>query len=461
MSKNPELCAALRSACLLVSSFVAVGTPSILLVHPVAPIARQSKELIEQARNAGIPLSADDLPGARAVPPAQNAGIAYRKLDATYRGFEVVFRNYDRPGTFANAWLQVHKNKADTGERQIVTDELNSLKPALDSAERASHLPFCDLGWDYEHGIGTELNGLQAMRELIELFTIKARMQSLEGDYYHAFDSIATGYRIDRQLGSIPEQNCCFAAASKDRDLASEILFALKRCQKDASVLRKARDVIDDLPTVPDIRTAMGGAVVVNQATYDTFKTYQDIYKATSMSPDNKDEHDTVPLLLSSEFRSDIKSRNLKLWIGIYGKVPKAAKTWSELQDGLEAADQLVAALGEKPAFEDKLASIFTPNLEMLGSEVGRAAAYHHLAGTCVRLLQDRLSKGVFPDALPDYGGTSKDPIDDKPLRYKPSGSGFVIYSVGSDREDNGGVDPGNKVGFAAPGNDIVWDFSH
>jgi hypothetical protein len=32
------------------------------------------------------------------------------------------------------------------------------------------------------------------------------------------------------------------------------------------------------------------------------------------------------------------------------------------------------------------------------------------------------------------------DPFDGKPLRFKPLANGYVIYSVGDDRRDNGGT---------------------
>jgi hypothetical protein len=38
-----------------------------------------------------------------------------------------------------------------------------------------------------------------------------------------------------------------------------------------------------------------------------------------------------------------------------------------------------------------------------------------------------------------DLGPARIDPFDGMPLRYRPKGKGFMIYSVGKDREDNGG----------------------
>lgn len=57
-----------------------------------------------------------------------------------------------------------------------------------------------------------------------------------------------------------------------------------------------------------------------------------------------------------------------------------------------------------------------------------------------VNLLQYKLANGRFPDRLAELGGVSNDPMDGKPLRYQLRGEGFVIYSVGKNLKDNGGL---------------------
>ena len=56
-----------------------------------------------------------------------------------------------------------------------------------------------------------------------------------------------------------------------------------------------------------------------------------------------------------------------------------------------------------------------------------------------------RLANGKLPDQLTDLVPTflpsvPTDPFDGKPLRYKTLPKGYVVYSVGDDREDNGGI---------------------
>jgi hypothetical protein len=73
-----------------------------------------------------------------------------------------------------------------------------------------------------------------------------------------------------------------------------------------------------------------------------------------------------------------------------------------------------------------------------------------------------RLANGKLPDHLSDLVPTflptvSTDPFDGKPLRYKTLAKGYVVYSVGDDREDNGGTEKNSKGQIYVPGTDITF----
>ncbi len=47
---------------------------------------------------------------------------------------------------------------------------------------------------------------------------------------------------------------------------------------------------------------------------------------------------------------------------------------------------------------------------------------------------------GKLTDLVPAYlAGVPKDPLDGEPLRYKKLDTGFVVYSVGPDQQDDDG----------------------
>ena len=79
-------------------------------------------------------------------------------------------------------------------------------------------------------------------------------------------------------------------------------------------------------------------------------------------------------------------------------------------------------------------------------------------------LLQYKRAHGAFPETLEALSlERLMDPYTEGPLHYRPEGEGFLVYSVGDDRKDNGGTsrpvredsDPRRKpVEY-----DMVWRF--
>ena len=85
--------------------------------------------------------------------------------------------------------------------------------------------------------------------------------------------------------------------------------------------------------------------------------------------------------------------------------------------------------------------------------------AYVRLSLAALAVERHRHAKDVLPDSLdalvPEFlDAVPLDPFDGQPLRYKKLAKGYVVYSVGEDRKDNGGVEPGPCFG---PGSDITF----
>ncbi len=64
-----------------------------------------------------------------------------------------------------------------------------------------------------------------------------------------------------------------------------------------------------------------------------------------------------------------------------------------------------------------------------------------HLRQTLLDALEYKQNQGSFPASLNKLPGAParNDPFTDEPLHYRKTANGFVLYSVGEDREDNGG----------------------
>jgi hypothetical protein len=129
-------------------------------------------------------------------------------------------------------------------------------------------------------------------------------------------------------------------------------------------------------------------------------------------------------------------------------RLDEAAKIDEQLQERLSRGHYMYSAM-------------LLPSLNGISMREGEYAAWLKLVQTALALERYRLANGrKVPDTLnaltPTYFATvPADPFDGKPLRYQKLEKGYMLYSVGRDRKDDGGVlrDP-KKPGS---GEDIIF----
>jgi hypothetical protein len=108
------------------------------------------------------------------------------------------------------------------------------------------------------------------------------------------------------------------------------------------------------------------------------------------------------------------------------------------------------------------LSRLLLPSLSVLAGKAGRCDAKIRDAQAALAVERYRLANSKLPSQLSDLVPTflptvPSDPFDGKPLRYKTLAKGYVVYSVGDDREDNGGTEKDSKGLSYVPGTDITF----
>ena len=94
------------------------------------------------------------------------------------------------------------------------------------------------------------------------------------------------------------------------------------------------------------------------------------------------------------------------------------------------------------------LAGLMLPNGKLVATRIAKLQAEQVVTLTGFRILQYRLGHSAFPATLADIDAQDAiDPFTGKPLNYLPVGTGFRLYSLGEDQQDNGGD----------PKADIAW----
>ncbi len=127
-----------------------------------------------------------------------------------------------------------------------------------------------------------------------------------------------------------------------------------------------------------------------------------------------------------------------------------------------DTVDAIAAELGAKSKFRI-LPSELLPAFPWLTTEDIRTIARLRTADVALAIQRYRLATGSLPDSLeelvPSYlDAVPKDPFDGKDLRYKKLDIGFVVYSVGEDGKDDGGVQVSpEETGLYIPTTDLTF----
>jgi len=113
----------------------------------------------------------------------------------------------------------------------------------------------------------------------------------------------------------------------------------------------------------------------------------------------------------------------------------------------LDAASQWSSQLSEAKSKGYLISTVMLPALSGEMEKAAESVGRLRVAQTALAVERYRLAQGnALPDSLnqlaPKYLATvPDDPFDGKPLRYKkPSPKGYVIYSIGRNRQDDGGT---------------------
>jgi hypothetical protein len=127
-------------------------------------------------------------------------------------------------------------------------------------------------------------------------------------------------------------------------------------------------------------------------------------------------------------------------------------RPYYEVRDDLQRLQ--AARLDGAPAWAEITRQVM-PAMARVSERQARAEATLGTAQVAAALRLFRDAQGAYPAALDELRGilpgSPVDPFTGKPYLYRREGSGFVVYSVGSDGQDGGGVSSENDVLFKSP----------
>jgi hypothetical protein len=415
----------------------------------------------------------DELEAKRAViPDAENGMVqvaaAKRKLPQSWPRWPVP------KGTTDEAYAQTVRNALDESfselpppallnEHQVnaLRVELERAKLALLEARKLADLPNgrYPIVWSRDFS-GTLLPHVDDVRRVAGLLQYDARLRAHDQDIEGALTSCRATLNAARAIGdeqSVISQLVRIAC----RTLAvRELERTLAQGQATETVLARLQGAFAEEAEEPLLLFALRGERAGSDGMMEAIQMGE--LKPSHLqsfisgpSPDQAWEFNIYLLTRTLQGqRADL--------LNYMNRVVELAKLPPEQQEEAFQQQELILPKERSP-----LVRLLAPAGGRLAFACNRTQAELRCAAVALAVERYRLEHRRWPDALdalvPQYlAQVPRDPFDGKPLRYRRLDQGVVVYSVGKDREDNGGnintkrpLEKGTDLGFR------LWDVAH
>jgi hypothetical protein len=388
-------------------------------------------------RAAGYPVTCTELDEWYSIPPnAENA--AYYYGDAFSHFKEWSGERADDLPIIGRGELPARTEPFTEETKTLFAQYLADNRRALELLHEAAGIEHCRYPVDYGVGFGALFPHLAELRKSARLLRVEALLHAENGQPESAISSINTslalGHSVSREPMLIPQlvRMACqsLAVSSLERvlnssELADEQLLSLSRTVSEA----------EDLSAIA--RAFVGErccAIAVFEA-----PAHQKLEIMDGDLP-------AAPVLELYE-AIGLADADQSLYLDMMDDCIKASRLPMHQRQGtVEAAVEKIENL---PKIRSLLRT-FAPAFGRVTELDLRTIAHLRTAQVAVAVERYRLSAGRLPDALADLvpgylDAVPTDPFDGKELRYKKLDTGFVVYSIGEDKTDNGGKEPPPK----------------
>jgi len=412
---------------LLLTPVVLVGG---LFVATSSSGARMLEEQLEAARKEGIPTTAADL--RHPVDESQNAAPLFLQAIAATKS---------KDKAFAGAWKAINGNPKEADDPKWQAD-VKAAEPvvanALKLADQASRLSVCDFHREWEKGAMLLLPEYSQVRMFARAFNNLAEVDLREGRPKAALDRVTTSARIMRLVCQEPIIIAALVHASSDLEAAKVLREILARYSDRPEILAGVKKAVGEMGPPIDIKPALKGEVAMNHETFRGMEriSAEEIFKMYGFSGDNSQQW-PIRLLAIKPTRNIFEARVIEHWRGLINNTPDDPTDIGGLSKAMQDAQQ---RLDSRQDWSYAVAQLMAPVFLGIGGAVGDDLAQRRCLLAAVRALEAKHATGVYPAGLPVAGPDSIDPHTGTPLSYRRTRKGFVVYSVGQDKIDDGGV---------------------
>jgi hypothetical protein len=312
----------------------------------------------------------------------------------------------------------------------------------------------------------TLLPDQQEARRVASLLTYDVRQLAQAQDMKQAIASCRAGINVARSLGDEPLLISQLVHIACAMIACSSAERALAQGEPDPADLEKLQQALEQEELDNGLLAALRGEraalhqvfVLIEDGEVEPAKFFQGIGAGESVL-----ENAVVDRVLPFKTRYNARAEHPDFLALLNERIETAKKPLHEQV----ADDRAFAAKVRDRAVNGRLTRALLPAVEKVSEAFRRQYASLRCLTALVAAERFRRARGRWPATLeelrPDFlAEIPLDPYDGKPLRYKRLADGVLVYTVGPDGTDDGGVlDRANSI---RPGTDLglqLWDVPH
>ena len=449
-----------RSKKILIGFVVLVGL--LIAVYGIALLrsAIKLRRAYADLEAAGRPMrAAKVIP--EPIPETRNAALLYQQATNTLKELPAPKKDMlDYLGKLSYGFINggLDANQVPEFDELIKREEVTL---ALSLLEEAMQRPECRFDRNYKAGELDTPFELHDLRRVAAIARAKAIRAAKNGDATQAWDVVRAQFKIPEVLASDPSMDSQFPRLSLIRDCCFTMQHLCVVAPPDADSYAKIQDILKDLDSAEPLVRAVDGERLI-RGEYFFSLSHDELYDA--IHDDNgstgSDELDTLFRLTFrfATFRPSLVAAHAAYLRAMYKAVEMFEGPYEPRDTGI------------RKEFNDALGGHFLAHWVSHVNDYFKGlqcemVARLNMTRAGLGVFEYRREHGVFPQSLDELKLEKlSDPYVEQPLHYRAEKDGFLIYSVGEDMHDNGGIprerrrsdDPRREVSEY----DLLWRFS-
>jgi hypothetical protein len=427
------------------------------------PAGSSLEEELRKLRDAGIPTTLKELAPPQ-IPDSENAALIYQKvfglMEKNKEDIDILksmfYKQYQEGGRSFSRYSAIPEwSKWSEEQKKNFPLLIEKNKEIFQFLEKAVTMPKCRFPIDYYLGPAMSCLHLSKLHNCAFLLAIKATIESEKENSEKALNTLIVGFGISRALSIEPLLNSQMVRISIDRTLIRKANTLLSNKTVSVDMYEKLTNTLKQERNATITSLGFHGIYPMIRWHFDYFKKYPEkeyqLMTGTEESAQEKEKQEKLlqvylPVIEKDEIYAINEVLKLvNLTKKPYWEVKEELQKMEEARRKLKGEEHFISLLsfsgyGGTYVEETKLDALLG------AAEIGLAnRIYRKKHGEFVNSL-----KQLTPEILSIL---PLDPFTGKDYVYRKTDKGFIVYSVGEDLTDDGGVEEGITT---KP--DIVWE---